>query len=514
MEYRSGAGAAAHRGGLSRRGFFARSAAGLIATSAAAAGVAGCGPVNRTGGSPVAGSNATQGTTAPAKALVTLTAWYSAWSTPEVNARSLEFLKQFQQLHPHITVDWQGVEWAGAGAMLAKLPVAAASGYMPDTFRSHWSIHGSVVHQGWVRPLDEQMKAAKLARADFTPSTWDIASYRGRIYGVPNDAYAYAPWWNKDVFAKSGLDPEKPPTTFDELLDVSVRVHRAGAADAAGGPSGPGGASGGGQGEIGQLGWNYKMTAPGHFAFLFGGNVYDKEKEHVTPDDPGVVEALSWLLALTKRQGGHAAVEKFWEGRGSTLTGTYPFYTGHMAFMTAGTGNYQYLQKFAPDARFGVMLYPGKRAQAVGGAGGAQEAQRNVENTTVQTEILPISQASKHPDETWAFLKWLLVDQAAEWAWRSVSTPCLIRAIDPFYEKLAANVVGKDSPLTKYFDVFKEVSRRGSRHWPTIPRSSEYLQGFTAAWNCVLQEKASPEAAMKELARTEQAELDRLLAAK
>lgn len=473
---------------------------------AGAAALAACGGAGRPGSATESGVAAPT-TPVPSKAPVTVTAWYSALATPEVDARSRALHRQFEQAHPHITVDWQGVEWAGAPAMLAKLPVAAASGYMPDTFRSHWSIHGSLIHQGFVRPLDEQMKAARLSRADFTPSTWDIASYRGRIYGVPNDAYAYAPWWSKDVFAKSGLDPEKPPTTFEDLLDVSMRVHRSGAAESGGSGTArtPGDTS---TAQITQLGWNFRMTAPGHFAFLFGGDVYDKARERVTPDDPGVIEALTWLLTLTRRQGGHAAVEKVWEGRGGGATATHPFYTGHVAFMTVGTGSYHYVQRYAPDLQFGVMRYPGKRSQA---SGGQTAAERNVENTTVQTEILPISKDSKHPDETWTFLKWLLIDQSPEWAWRSVSTPCLIRAIDPFYEKLAANVLGKDAPLTKYFDVFKDVSRRGSRHWPTIPRSSEYLQGFTAAWNSVLQEKVSPESAMKELARTEQAELDRVL---
>ena len=414
---------------------------------------------------------------------VTLTVWHAAWAAPEVDARSRELFRIFEQAHPRIKVDWQGVDWAGSGPMLAKLAVASASDYMPDSFRSHWSIHGSVVHQGFVRALDAPMKQARLGRGDFTPSTWDLSSYRGQLYGVPSYAYAYAPWWSKDVFAASGLDPERPPNTFAEVLDASMRIHQAGP-----------------DGEITRIGWNHGMTAPGHFAVLFGGDVYDRQRDRVTPDHPAVVEALTWLLALTRRQGGFAPVAKFWEGRGGANP-SHPFYIRQLGFLVVGADQYQHVQRFAPDLGYGVALYPGKSG-----------AKANVENTTVQAEILPITRASKAPDQTWTFLKWLLVDQGAEWAWRSLATPCVLRVLDPFYEKLTANVLGKEAPLVRYLDVFKEVSRRGSRHWPTMPRTSEYLQSFTRAWNDVLQEKLSPEAAMQDLARTEQAELDRVLA--
>ena len=43
-------------------------------------------------------------------------------------------------------------------------------------------------------------------------------SLDGTIYGIPmqyNTQYLY---WNKDIFAEAGLDPEAPPATFDEMV--------------------------------------------------------------------------------------------------------------------------------------------------------------------------------------------------------------------------------------------------------------------------------------------------------
>lgn len=39
----------------------------------------------------------------------------------------------------------------------------------------------------------------------------------GRVYGVPVQAYSMGLLYNRDLFKKAGLDPDKPPTTWDEV---------------------------------------------------------------------------------------------------------------------------------------------------------------------------------------------------------------------------------------------------------------------------------------------------------
>jgi len=39
----------------------------------------------------------------------------------------------------------------------------------------------------------------------------------GRIYGIPWGPYAMALSYNRDMFTQAGLDPDKPPTTLDEI---------------------------------------------------------------------------------------------------------------------------------------------------------------------------------------------------------------------------------------------------------------------------------------------------------
>lgn len=233
----------------------------------------------------------------------------------------------------------------------------------------------------------------------------------------------------------------------------------------------PGGESSGGA----TLGWSHRSSTPGHFVFLFGGQVYDATRQRVTPDHPGVIEALHRLTEIDKRQGGYERIEQFFAAPGAN-----PFYTGRLAVAPNQRRGFPDLVKQAPTLDLGVMLYPSK-------TGSLQE----VAHTSIQAEMLPITRQSKQPDETWALLKWLHIDRAAEWASRTLNTPCLLSALDAFYEQ-AASSFGSDRRLVPYLITCKEIARRGTAHWPTIPTTSEYLAAFTAAWKDVLQEKVAP----------------------
>jgi sn-glycerol 3-phosphate transport system substrate-binding protein len=54
-----------------------------------------------------------------------------------------------------------------------------------------------------------------------------IASYYtvdGKLQSMPFNASAPVLYYNKDAFTKAGLDPDKPPTTWDELLDAAQQL--------------------------------------------------------------------------------------------------------------------------------------------------------------------------------------------------------------------------------------------------------------------------------------------------
>lgn len=82
-------------------------------------------------------------------------------------------------------------------------------------------------------PVSEVFRRAGL---QFNPADF-IAPARG-YYGLPNGDLLSMPFnvsttvlfYNKDVFRKAGLDPEKPPRTWPELIDAAKKVRSTNAA--------------------------------------------------------------------------------------------------------------------------------------------------------------------------------------------------------------------------------------------------------------------------------------------
>ena len=60
------------------------------------------------------------------------------------------------------------------------------------------------------------------------PGHIKASSYQGKIYAVPHDIDLSAMFYNKVLFKKAGLDPEKPPTTVKEMVDAARKINALG----------------------------------------------------------------------------------------------------------------------------------------------------------------------------------------------------------------------------------------------------------------------------------------------
>jgi multiple sugar transport system substrate-binding protein len=69
----------------------------------------------------------------------------------------------------------------------------------------------------------------------FHPATIEYITWKGQIYGVPFlEGSKPALYYNTKMFKEAGLDPNKPPATFDELLAYAQKLTKR---DAAGNPT-------------------------------------------------------------------------------------------------------------------------------------------------------------------------------------------------------------------------------------------------------------------------------------
>jgi multiple sugar transport system substrate-binding protein len=93
--------------------------------------------------------------------------------------------------------------------------------------------HVSIVHldaipqnaaDGIFAPIDDFIEELGLGADDFTEDVWNNGLWKDQRYGVPLDTHTLSFYWNKDLFTKAGLDPEKPPTGKDDFVAAAKAI--------------------------------------------------------------------------------------------------------------------------------------------------------------------------------------------------------------------------------------------------------------------------------------------------
>lgn len=62
--------------------------------------------------------------------------------------------------------------------------------------------------------------------SSYDPSIVSIItdSATGKVYGIPTAGYALTLWYNRKMFTAAGLDPDKPPTTWDDFQAYAKKL--------------------------------------------------------------------------------------------------------------------------------------------------------------------------------------------------------------------------------------------------------------------------------------------------
>ena len=78
----------------------------------------------------------------------------------------------------------------------------------------------------WNNLLDEFKKdvLSEELLSDVYPNMLNACSIDGEAYGVPMYVSPFLLYYNKDLFEKAGLDPNTPPTTYEEMLEIAPKL--------------------------------------------------------------------------------------------------------------------------------------------------------------------------------------------------------------------------------------------------------------------------------------------------
>ena len=127
--------------------------------------------------------------------------------------------------YPSIKLEIVDADW---NTFHTRVPIWVTGKQEPDVYLCSLTDLAGIVDVGGVLPTDHIIDA-KL-REDIPGGAWDAVKYKGRIVAIPGDYAPFVLWYNKDIFKKAGLDPNKPPTTWDELLRYALKIKETGVA--------------------------------------------------------------------------------------------------------------------------------------------------------------------------------------------------------------------------------------------------------------------------------------------
>lgn len=194
-----------------------------------------------------------------------------------------------------------------------------------------------------IAPIDSffETEADQAWLDGFMPAFTASSQVDGHTWAIPFQRSTAVMYWNKKAFKEAGLDPEKYPTTWDEMVkygkavlkkDSSGRVTRWGV---------------GIPGNVGSSVWLFSALANQNGATLM--NEKGTETYLTTPK---VVEALQFWVDLNKVHGIHPPGLLEW--------GTTPsdFLEERIAMIWTTTGNLTHLKNNA-KFEFGLAPYPG-----------------------------------------------------------------------------------------------------------------------------------------------------------
>ncbi|NIM04355.1 MAG: extracellular solute-binding protein [Armatimonadetes bacterium] len=314
-----------------------------------------------------------------------------------------ELVKRFEEEHPNITLKAQYVQTGDA--LLQKLAASTAAGTAPDVC---W------VHIDWLAPLSREdliYNLEELAekyggleeeeRADFVRGMWDISHYRGELRMMPLEITSLALAYNKDLFRKVGLDPDKPPKDWEEFVEYGKKLTIRKGKDVE----------------------QWATTIPIYTGlqiqsytvwlwsvFLWGeGGLYaDPGGEKVAFNNEAGVRALQFWVDLQHKY-----------RIGSMTTPEQGFESQKVAMALMGSWDLPHLNDMAFD--WGLAPLPAGSKRRVAPLGG---------------EFLVIFRQSKHPEEAWEFVRWFVTPEIQEW-WseRSKYLPVRLSALEsPSYK--------------------------------------------------------------------------------
>ncbi len=218
----------------------------------------------------------------------------------------------------------------------------------------------------------------------FYPALMMNGTYKGKVYGIPYQRSTIVLYWNKDAFKQAGMDPDRPPASWDEMTKMAAKLVQKDAA-----------------GNVQR--WGVMVPSTGYAYWMFqafarqnGQDLMNRDGNRTNYAHPDVIAALQYWRDLGAK---HKVMP---EGTIEWGTLRQAFTEGKTAMMWHTTGNLTAVRDTAKFP-FGVAMLPASKQRGSPTGGG---------NFYLFKKTTPAERKA-----ALAFVKWMTApERAADWS--------------------------------------------------------------------------------------------------
>lgn len=224
----------------------------------------------------------------------------------------------------------------------SKLPTAVSTGTGPSFVLVGIEYMKQYAENGLIEDISDFWEVTGVDQSNFYESVLAKSHIGDALYGVPMQYNLQYLYYNKDIFAAAGLDPETPPTTLEELKEMAIACTDE---------------------SKHQYGFAIPFDYGAYVQYLWanGGNVINEEGTENLINSQENIDTLTWLQDLALNEG--VSPDGLTTADADTM-----FQAGQIAMYTNGPWNINGLNQLGIN--YGIAAIPAGSAGAFTPEGG------------------------------------------------------------------------------------------------------------------------------------------------
>jgi multiple sugar transport system substrate-binding protein len=299
--------------------------------------------------------------TAPAKSSEAVALTFSVWGDPEELKILQELADDFSKENPNVKITVTVSDW---DTYWDKLQTQLAAGTPPDVFAMDAPLYPDYQSRGVLLNIQQYIDKDKYDLSDYYPAALQCYQTPDGYYGLPRDIQPSVLYYNKDMFDAAKVPYPDDTWTWDKMIEVGQKLTK----------------------ENQYALWTDLWDMELYWASAIwqnGGQIISPDATKTLIGEPAAMGAWQWfhdMIFKYKIMPTPSAAEQFGD----------PFESGNVAMTPAGHWVVPLYSKVS--FKWDVAPLPkGKNRVSI-----------------VNSVGFVIAKDSKHPDEAWAFLKYLV----------------------------------------------------------------------------------------------------------